>query len=93
MDKNPKKIDVSIQFAAYGTVVKIDGVPVPYVREVQVIHRAGDCPKLLLEVVPEGGIEVMGESYVSYRPSTSWRLLIAFRNLWRKLVPFRAPVA
>jgi len=29
------KIDIDVKFAGYGSTVKIDGVPVPYVRSVR----------------------------------------------------------
>jgi hypothetical protein len=95
----PKKSDIDVKFAAYGTVCKIDGVHVPCVREVQVIHRAGDCPKVLLEIVPQGSVQIMGDAFVRYstRPiydataTLFGQIRQALYCQWRKVVPFVPP--
>lgn len=92
----PQKIDIDVKFSAYGTVVKIDGIHVPYVREVQVIHRAGDCPKVLLEIVPQGSVQVMGDAFVRYSfhpiadtlSTLMKQITFSLYRQWRKVVPF-----
>lgn len=49
--------------SAIGTVVVIDGVEVPRLKNLTLTHRAGELPTLTLEILPrtvtfEGGVEV-----------------------------------
>ena len=52
---------MKLSFSEYGTTVTIDGVRIPSIRSVRIGHTAGDIPHLFLDILPEGGVHVMGE--------------------------------
>jgi hypothetical protein len=67
MNEPPKKIRIitKVPMIGMGTKVWIDDVQIPYVRNVEFNHLAGDAPKVLIEIVPKGGFEIEGEAEVT----------------------------
>lgn len=57
-------VEIDFKFASGGTEVTIDGVKIPCVVEARIGHRAGDTPRLFLEILPERGAKITGEAEI-----------------------------
>ena len=68
---NPEEkhsVEISIAFSTFGSSVKIDGVEIPMIKKIELVHEAGSPPLLTLEVWPQHGGEVTGETQVVVNP-------------------------